>query len=119
MPITALGFNAAYGNGYEIPLAARGEGGHRDSTGAPVVPGDFKRGPTTTDIGLHLDYTFPLGRQKVVAIVDVFNLFNYQKGVDFDQGLELNEPGDINPDFGKATTFQPPRRIRFALRALY
>jgi outer membrane receptor for ferrienterochelin and colicin len=118
IPITALGFNAAYGNGYEIPLQARGEGGQRLTNGT-VVPGDFKRGPTTHDVGLHADYSFPLGRQKVTAIVNIFNLLNYQKGLDFDQGFELNEPGDTNPDFGKATVFQSPRQVQFALRAQY
>ena len=118
VPITALGFNEAYGNGYEIPLAPRGEGGQRLANGT-VVPGGFQRGPTTHDVGVHADYTFPLGRQKVTAVVNVFNLFNYQKGLDFDQGFELNEPGDTNPDFGKVTTFQSPRQIQFALRAQY
>ena len=118
VPITALGFNEAYGNGYEIPLVARGEGGVRQADGT-VVPGSFKRGPTTNDVGIHADYTFRVGRQRIAAIVRVFNVFNDQDGVDFDQGFELNAPGDTNPDFGKTTVFQQPRRFQFALRASY
>ncbi len=118
VPITALGFNEAYGNGYEIPLAPRGEGGVRQVDGT-VVPGEFKRGPTTRDVGVHADYTFRIGRQRLAAILRVFNVFNEQDGTDFDQGFELNEPGDTNPDFGKTTEFQQPRRFQFALRASY
>ncbi|HEX6790412.1 MAG TPA: TonB-dependent receptor [Candidatus Krumholzibacteria bacterium] len=115
VPITALGFNEVYGNGYEIPLAPRGEGGTRLASGE-VVPGSFKRGPTTYDVGVHADYTFAVGGQEIAAIFRVFNLFNDQKGTDFDQGFELNAPGDDSPDFGKAVSFQSPRRFQFALR---
>jgi hypothetical protein len=115
VPITALGFNEVYGNGYEIPLAPRGEGGERLASGE-VVPGEFKRGPFTHDVGVHADYTFGIGGQEVAAIFRVFNVFNEQEGTDFDNGFELNGPGDDSPDFGKATTFQAPRRFQFALR---
>jgi hypothetical protein len=115
VPITALGFNEVYGNGYEIALAPRGEGGERLEDGT-VVPGEFKRGPTTHDVGLHADYTFGIGGQEVAAIFRVFNLFNDQEGTDFDQGFELNAPGDTSPDFGKAISFQEPRRFQIALR---
>jgi len=118
VPITALGYNVVYGNGYEIPLAPRGEGGQRLANG-DVVPGSFKRGPSTSDVGLHADYTFKFAGQELAAIVRVFNIFNQQKGTDFDQGFELNEPGDTSPDFGKAITFQAPRRFQFALRASF
>ena len=84
-----------------------------------MVPGSFQRGPTTHDVGLHADYSFHLAGQEVAAIVRVFNIFNQQKGTDFDQGFELNGPGDDNPDFGKAITFQAPRRFQVALRATF
>ena len=116
VPITALGFNEVYGNGYEIALAPRGEGGQRLASGE-VVPGDFKRGPFTNDFGLHADYAIQVAGREVGAILRVFNVFNEQEGVDFDQGFELNGPGDDSPDFGRATVFQQPRRFIFALRA--
>ena len=116
VPITALGFNEVYGNGYEIVLAPRGEGGQRLEDGT-VVPGEFKRGPFTNDFGLHADYAIQLGGREVGAILRVFNVFNEQEGVDYDQGFELNAPGDNNPDFGRAFVFQAPRRFMFALRA--
>jgi hypothetical protein len=116
VPITALGYNVVYGNGYEIPLAARGAGGERLADGT-VVPGSFKRGPTLHQVGLHADYNFHLGGQSFGAVMRVFNLFNEQRGTDFDNGFELNGPGDNNPDFGKAVTFEAPRSFQFALRA--
>jgi outer membrane receptor for ferrienterochelin and colicin len=115
VPITALGFNEVYGNGYEIPLAPRGEGGQRLADGS-VVPGEFKRGPTTHDVGLHADYMFDIGGQQIAAIFRVFNIFNDQEGTDFDQGFELNGPLDDSPDFGKPISYQAPRRFQIALR---
>ena len=54
------------------------------------MPGSFQRGPTTHQVGVHADYTFHFAGQELAAIVRVFNLFNEQKGTDFDQGFELN-----------------------------
>ena len=56
-----------------------------------------------------------------------------QEGVDFERAYEIGGvvdpverlrqfrspcPACLNPDYGKPTAFQPPRRFRFALKSL-
>jgi outer membrane receptor protein involved in Fe transport len=120
VPKTKLGFEPTYGN-YEVPLEPRGASG---------------RTPTTSEIGVHADYALRLGQgsRKLELIANVFNLFDQQKATDYERAYELwgsvhlpdrfkqfiNEcPDCLNPDFGKATTFQPPRQIQFAVRSSF
>lgn len=117
MPITKLGWDQVNGFPGEIPLEPRGASG---------------RGPTTSEIGLHADYAFRLGRSQLGLIVNVFNVFNQQDAVDFDQWFEFG--GTVNPDpsltldpcpdcqhedFGKPRAYQQPRQIQLGLRASY
>ena len=80
MPKTKLGFHEVYSNGNEIPLEARGASG---------------RTPTTTDLGVHLDYPLGIGGSRIDLVFDVFNLFNQQKELDYEHGFERG--GAINP----------------------
>jgi outer membrane receptor for ferrienterochelin and colicin len=100
-PITKLGYNEVYGNAGEIPLEARGASG---------------RTPTIYDVGLHADYPVRVGNNRVDLIMNVFNVLNYQEATTVDMNYERSGPGDINPDFGKALTFQAPRQLQFAAR---
>ncbi len=121
VPLTELGYNQVYGNGGEILLEPRGASG---------------RGPTTSDVGLHFDYPIvaAFGGKTLEASLDIFNLLNQQKGVDFEYQYELG--GNVNPpaelqqppyniapcpecldtDFGKPTTYQAPRQVVAALK---
>jgi len=100
-PITKLGYNEVYGNAGEIPLEARGASG---------------RTPTIYDVGLHADYPVRVGNNRVDLIMNLFNVLNYQEATTVDMNYERSGPGDINPDFGKALTFQAPRQLQFAAR---
>lgn len=120
VPITKLGHNIVYGSDDEILLEPRGASG---------------RGPTTTDLGLHLDYGFDIGQgRKVELIANVFNVLNHQKGIDFIPTYELGGTVDppeglediieacpecVNPDFAKPFEYQPPRQIMVALRTTF
>jgi hypothetical protein len=122
IPLTKLGYNPVYGYGNYYPLEKRGASG---------------RGPTTTDVGLHADYKLALGHsgRKLNLIVNVFNLLNQQKGVDFVHDYEVGGvidpparwqangiapcPACVNPDFGKPSTFQLPRQIQLAARSSF
>lgn len=130
IPITKLGYNEAYGNGGEILLEERGASG---------------RGPSTTNIGLHVDYPIDLkmvspgleGKTLELSL-DIFNLFDEQEGVNFEYEYEvggtvaapewLTEPpyelavcGEacINPDFGMPTDYMDPRQIVLAARVRF
>jgi hypothetical protein len=124
IPITKLGYNWVYASESEILLEERGASG---------------RTPTTTDVGLHLEYPIELpasasglGIKTLEVSLDVFNLLNEQETVYVDNMAEVGgsvqgepySPEDpcpecANPDFGKAYRFQGPRRFVFALRARF
>jgi hypothetical protein len=57
-----------------------------------------------------------------VLLADIFNVFNQQRTIDYDNWVEL-ERGVANPDFGKPVSeivagpqFQTPRQIRIGAR---
>ncbi len=115
IPKTKLGFHEVYSNDGEIALEERGASG---------------RTPTTTDVGVHLDYPLTLGGSNIDLILDVFNIFNGQKEQDYEHNFErggaINPalgggpfPEFENPDFGKPVVFQQPRQIRFAARTRF
>lgn len=116
VPKTKLGWHEVYNNGNEIPLEERGASG---------------RTPTTTDIGVHLDYPLTFSGTRIDLIFDVFNILNQQKELDYEHGFERSgaiNPGAPgapdcpeceNPDFGAPVVFQEPRQIRFAARTRF
>jgi Carboxypeptidase regulatory-like domain/TonB-dependent Receptor Plug Domain len=115
-PLTALASNPNYTNGGEIPLTPRGEG-------FQTVDGFKKRTPFEYNTDLHADYALKLGgARRIVVLADVFNVFNLQRVVDYDNFVEL-EKGVTNPDFGQPVSqnvagpqYQSPRQIRFGAR---
>jgi outer membrane receptor protein involved in Fe transport len=119
-PLTPLAANPNinYQNGGEIPECARG-------CGIQTIDGFKERTPFLTNISAHVDYGFRLsGRQRVVLLADVFNLFNKQTVLDYDSWTESTF-GALNPNFGQPTTsvlggnppqLQTPRQIRVGAR---
>jgi len=64
------------------------------------------------------------GSRSVTVLADVFNLFDAQTVLMYDQWTQLTGPAP-NPDFGKPVTqvlggappqFQTPRQVRFGVR---
>jgi hypothetical protein len=84
-------------------------------------------------------YAFRVGPQTVSITMDIFNVFNFQQIAARDQrytassvspvtrgglanltnldGTPFDAATQKNPNFGKATAFQPPRVFRFGLKA--
>jgi hypothetical protein len=83
----------------------------------------------------------PTGKTLIFSL-DVFNLFNFQARTAVDESYTLtsaqNDPGaplknaytqatphrplekaDLNPNFMNPTKYQPPRAVRFGLRATF
>lgn len=110
--------NINYQNGGEIPECARG-------CGFETLDGFETRTPSTANISAHIDYRVRLsGRERLVLLADVFNLFNKQTVLDYDNWTESTF-GAINPNFGQPTTsvlggnppqLQTPRQIRVGAR---
>jgi hypothetical protein len=114
--LTALAANPAYANAGEIPLTVRGEG-------FETVDGFQKRTAMDLSLDLHADYGFEFRGQRILLIADVFNVFNRQAALDYDNFFELTT-GVLNPNFGYPSnggnssnpSFQAPLSVRFGAR---
>ena len=85
------------------------------------VKRDFNgRTPDTVNLDLHFAYNLELRKDSTITFaLDIFNLFNTQETVLFDDVQELAQ-GETNPNFGRPTidirSFQEPRTMRFGVR---
>jgi len=77
----------------------------------------FGRTPTivTFDVNLSYDIALRDSKSKLTLMVDVFNVFNDNEAIRFDNTVE-NRPGSDNPDFLKANLFQGPRFFRLGAK---
>lgn len=123
--LTALAANPAYDNSGEIPLTLRG-GGINTVSGVPGCDqcgGARTKSPFETTLDMHVDYTLKFGNQRLILLADVFNLFNRQAPLDFDNYVETAFTVD-NPNYGYPTNgggssaagYQVPRQIRLGAR---
>jgi len=119
-PLTGLAANPNpnYQNGGEIPTTVRG-------AGIQTIDGFMTRTPFQSEVSAHVDYGLKLGgRNRLVLLVDVFNLLNRQTVLDYDTWVESTF-GAANPNFGYPTTsalggnppqYQTPVQFRFGAR---
>jgi hypothetical protein len=107
-PLTPMAANPVYSRAGEIPEAPRG-------SGISTEDGFATRTPFQWSVDLHADYSIAMGNQRLVVLLDVFNLLDRQGVLTYDQNTEKAFQVD-NPDFGRRTSYQPPRSIRVGLR---
>jgi hypothetical protein len=116
-PLTAFAASPVYQNGGEIPLTARG-GGFQTSDGF------LTRTPFTTTLDAHASYALKIRSSRdVLFVADVFNLFNRQTVIDYNNWFESTF-GSLNPDFGQAGASSvlreqqllAPRQVRIGVR---
>src|SRR5690606_22394050 len=91
-----LAANPVYTNGGEIPETPRGEG-------FETIDGFRTRTPAEFNVDLQGSYNFRFGGRRITLLADVFNLFNLQRTIDYNNYTEL-EFGIPNPDFGTPTS---------------
>jgi hypothetical protein len=116
-PLTALADNPEYTNGGEIPLTARG-------AGFQTVDGFKTRTPFQTSTDVQASYIVRLGGERNVTLMaDIFNLFNQQIVLDYDNFFDLSTGAPQNPNYGTRTSenvagpqYQTPRQVRFGVR---
>jgi hypothetical protein len=123
-PLTTLASNPAYDNSGEIPEGARG-------SGIQTIDGFLTTTPFRTFFDVHLDYTgrLPNSNQRLVLIMEAFNLFNNQDpdlydyasersfGVDNPNGpRSLAGAQPLNQDVGSFPSYNPPRAMQFGAR---
>ena len=114
-PLTPLASNPAYRSAGEIPEAPRG-------SGIQTQDGFRERTPAEVQFDLHLDYGVPIAGKRLTLVADVFNLFDQQRAIDYDNFTEITF-GDLKPDFGtpKAgggfiTQYHAPLQVRLGAR---
>jgi len=80
----------------------------------------FGRNPATVTFDLHVGYDWELrdGKSRLTFLFDLFNLFNENDALTFDNNYETR-PGAPNPDYLKANLFHGPRNVRLGLRFSY
>ena len=120
-PLTPFAANPNYTNGGEIPEGPRG-------SGIQTIDGFRTRTPFQSLVSLQASYQIRLrGTRNFTVLADVFNLFNTQTVLMYDQWTQLTGPAD-NPDFGKPITqvlggappqFQTPRQVRLGARFFF
>jgi hypothetical protein len=115
-PLTQLAALSPYDNGGEIPVTARG-------AGFETIDGFKTRTPFLHDVNVQAAYDIRLGPKRITLSADVFNVFNTQETLDYNNYVEFPGFGTADPDVGKPISrnvagpqFQVPRQIRFGLR---
>jgi hypothetical protein len=116
-PLTPLTTNPAYGNGGEIPTAAR-------ASGIQTVDGFKTRTPFQRQLDFQAAYDWKLGGdRRVTLLADIFNLFDQQIVQNYDTFTSLTFGAGPNPNFGQPTSqilsgpqIQAPRQIRIGAR---
>jgi hypothetical protein len=107
-PLTPFAADPVLGRAGDIPESPRG-------AGIETEDGFKTRTPTSWSFDIHADYGFALGPGRLVLVVDIFNIFDSQDPIDYDQNTELRPQID-NPDFGRRTLYQNPRSARLGVR---
>ncbi len=75
----------------------------------------FGRNPWTFTVDLHASYDFEVGKGKLTAMMDIFNLFGDNSATAFDNDVE-NRPGTPNINYLRADTYQAPRTVRLGVK---
>jgi len=107
-PLTPFAADPVLARAGDIPEAPRG-------SGIETEDGFMKRTPSAWSFDIHADYGIPLGGGRLILVADIFNVFNSQDAIDYDQNTELRPQVD-NPDFGRRILYQNPRSVRLGIR---
>ena len=84
-------------------------------SGIQTQDGFRERTPAEVQFDLHLDYGVPIAGKRLTLVADVFNLFDQQRAIDYDNFTESTFQV-ANPDFGRIIAYQLPRQVRLGAR---
>lgn len=139
-PLNALGSHALYGTD-EVFVMPRGTGGTLHAKDWTV---STERDDWQHTIDLRLGYSVRLSKEASLGItMDVFNIFNFQATTGRDEtytysdvlpcegggklptcvkradGEKFNPSTEVNPNYGKPTSYQAPRQFRFGAKVTF
>ena len=83
------------------------------ANGQPAPRGSFGTTPSITVFDASFQYPINVGGGNLILRMDVFNLFDFDKVTEVEEEFE-QESGALNPNYGLATNYQTPRRVRFS-----
>lgn len=73
----------------------------------------------TTNVDMTFAYdlaqVFTIPGESLVLRADVFNIFDADSELDFNEFGDLTSPSDPDPNYGKVTAYQAPRTVRFSI----
>jgi outer membrane receptor protein involved in Fe transport len=69
----------------------------------------------TVDVKASYDLQLRDGKSQLTFMLDIFNLFNDNDALTFDNSIETR-PGALNPDYLKANLYQAPRNVRLGVK---
>ena len=104
-PLTPMAAGPVYGR---IPETPRGGG-------IETVDGFAERTPATIDLDMNVSYWRDISGRRIGFLLDAFNILNLGRVLDYDQDTEIDF-GIPNPDFGRVSQYQNPRRVRLGVR---
>jgi hypothetical protein len=95
------------------------------TAGRPIVDGAFiprnaGEGPDFLSFDLRLSRTFPIGRTRLEALAEVFNLTNRENVVAMNGNFGSGSyPTNPSPSFGQVTAVGEPRSLQLGLRVSF
>lgn len=111
---TGVGF--LLGSGRPLTaFAARGMPEGPRGSGVETVDGFKERTPVEVSFDVHADYTISFGRTRLLLLADVFNLFNRQSVLTYNQSTERSV-GVPHPGYGEQTLLTNPLQTRIGVR---
>ncbi len=96
-------------------FAARGAPEGPRGSGVETVDGFKERTPLDFTLDLHADYGLSLGRTRLLLLADVFNLFDRQSVLFYNQSTERSV-GVPHPGYGEQTQLTTPLQARLGVR---
>ena len=111
-----LGGGLQIGSGVPLTTFASGYPMGKRGSGVETADGQKNRTPAQVLCDLHADYGFDLGgARRLMLLVDVFNVFDSQTAIGYNQAFELSGHR-LNPDYGRLTAVLNPRQLRIGAR---
>ena len=109
-----LGYYGPDGSGDPTGYNNGGSGNYHWCAGKIVHPGDPGHTPWTYPLNLGVHYTPAFADHKLAFNMDIFNVFNQQRGTQYDP---VGESGDhvVNTTYNQPIFYQEPRMVRLSV----
>jgi hypothetical protein len=91
-------------------------GYYGNSTFDRGLEGNHGTSPTTSNVDMHVDLVFHIGKTKLLPAVDVFNVFNSRTATSIYQYATKQSTGEPDVRYGAAQEWLAGRRLQFGVK---